>query len=139
MGGSGGGGTMFGELRSPYDAAWTGTPSMLTATPKAKSPEPSRRSCRYSSTRAHSPADGMASVPGVAARTEVVGASTVVAAAVGDAAAGAESRRSGATPTVPSPGIDAVAVFVVCGAASGREAAHAAAPVVTSRAATTDA
>ena len=44
VGSSGGGGTMFGELRSPYEAAWTGTPSMLTATPNAKSPAPSRRS-----------------------------------------------------------------------------------------------
>ena len=46
VGGSGGGRTMFGELRSPNDAAWTGTPSMLTATPKAKSPAPSSRSRR---------------------------------------------------------------------------------------------
>ena len=45
-GGSGGGGTMFGELRSPNEAACTGTPSMLTATPKAKSPDPSSRSRR---------------------------------------------------------------------------------------------
>ena len=78
----------------------------------------------------------MASVLGVAARTDVVGANTVVAAAVGGAGAGAEPGP--AADADGFAGIDAVAVFVVWGAASGRDAAHAAAPVVTSRAATTD-
>jgi hypothetical protein len=81
----------------------------------------------------------MASVPATTDRTEVVGGSgIVVAAAVG----GDVTAWTGSVAAFDTDGAvgDAVPVVdVVCGAASGREAAHAAAPVVTSTAATTDA
>ena len=139
VGGSGGGSTMFGELRSPYDAAWTGSPSMLTATPKAKSPAPSRRSCRYSSNRAHcASVGGTSRLLGVGRATSVVVAAvTAVAGGVAEPLAGVD----GAALAVGDGGfvsVLAAARDVVGVAASGREEAHAAAPAVTSRAATTD-
>jgi hypothetical protein len=138
---------MFGELRSPNEEAWTMTPSMLTATPKAKSPAPSKRSCRYSSNRAHWASVGGTRVPldvgpagGVVAVALV--AVTVVAVTSGLVVAGPPVVVAGDAVAAGDGGLVAVvaAASVVVGvAASGREAAHAAAPVVTSSAATTNA
>jgi hypothetical protein len=79
----------------------------------------------------------MASVLGAAARTEVVDASSVVTDAVGDVAAGAESGST--AEAGGAVGGDPNVVLGVWGAARGRDAAHPAAPIVTSTTATTDA
>ena len=125
---------------------------MLTASPKAKSPESSNRSWRYASTAAHSASVGRASVPGGPAGVGVGAAG--VGRAVG--AASPDCAGSGSvpwTPTVVVPSgvaaaVDAVVPVssesccsaggpssepVVEGAAVGREALQpASAAVVTS-------
>jgi hypothetical protein len=114
---------------------------MLTATPKAKSPRPRRRSWRYSSNRAH-----CASVGGTKLLVGVGRATCVVVAEV---AVGTSVMLDvdplvtvdGAAVAAGDPGFESVlapASDVVGVAPRGREAAHAEAPVVISRAATTD-
>jgi hypothetical protein len=79
----------------------------------------------------------MASVLGAAARTEVVGVSTVVEADGGEVTMGSETGS-----TVEGGGVvacDPIVVLEAWGAARGRDAAHPAVPIVTSRIATTDA